>query len=216
MKKLAVLCSFVVLFSSCAMHAPDASAFMEVFDKEHPKDWRGFGVGYVSARGGDYTDKMWAIPSYWDIGGNLVFLDYCVAGFSFQWLPIIDLGFGNRFVAFRSWVDFLSLLGDMDQFNYGAGLVQQVLPTESLRFGLEENITHNSYAPFSGTKEGRQDYWALDFGFFSRYRRSATDVINSLSLAVRVQRRFFNASDISKYGRYLFTASLTVTWANKR
>lgn len=216
MKKLVCLCVFAVLLSSCAMHTPDPSAFMEVFEKEYPKDWRGSGAGYVCVRGGNYTEKMWAIPSYWDIGGNVAFLEYFVVGLSYQWLPIINLGVGNRFIAWRGWIDFFSLLGDLDQFNYGTGLVQQVIPTESLRFGLEENITHNSYAPFRGSKEGGQDYWALDFGFFSRYRRSATDVINSLSLAARIQRRFFNASDISKYGRYLLTISLTVTWAGKK
>ena len=216
MKKLVCLCVFVVLLSSCAMHTPDASAFMEVFEKEYPKDWRGSGAGYVCVRGGNYTEKMWAIPSYWDIGGNVAFLEYFVVGLSYQWLPIINLGVGNRFIAWRGWIDFLSLLGDLDQFNYGTGLVQQVIPTENFRFGFEENFTHNYAAPYSKSEFEDNDYWEWALGVFSRYRVSTDKTVRSVSLSFRMQRRFFDSYRMSKYGKYLYSLSLSVTWTDKK
>ena len=201
----------MAFFSGCAMHAPDASAFMEVLDKEYSKDEHG-SIGYFCARGGEYDDKMPSLPSYWDAGGNFLILDYLVGGVSFQWVPIVNLGVGNRFVAFRSWLDFFSLIGNVRRANYGAGLVQQVIPTKNLRFGLEENLTHNSYGPILSARYGDYAYWDLGLGLFSRYHQES----NSFSLAVRVQRRFLGVEKISKYGRYLLTASLTVTWAGKK
>jgi hypothetical protein len=198
------------------MHTPDASAFMESFEKEYPKCWPGVGVGYVGVRVGDYTDKMWAIPSYWDVGGNIVILDYFVMGFSWQWLPVVNLGVGNRFIAWRGWIDYLSLLGDLDQFNYGTGLVQQVIPTENFRFGFEENFSHNWYSPYSKRKFDKYEYWELGFGLFFRYRVSTDEKVRSLSLSFRVQRRFFDTYKISEYGKYLYSLSLSMTWADKK